>query len=43
MKKATWKRVCLELIQHLLAAGIMLTVAGLILNSYISVDYIDGP
>ena len=43
MKKATWKRVCLELIQHLLAAGIMLTVAGLILNSYISVDSIDGP
>ncbi|MCI9336004.1 MAG: HAMP domain-containing histidine kinase [Lachnospiraceae bacterium] len=43
MKKTTLKKVCLELLQHLLAAGIMITIAGLLLNSYISVDSIDGP
>ncbi len=43
MKKSTFKRFCLELLQHLLAAGIMTAVAGLLLNSYIAVDSIDGP
>ncbi|WP_251208459.1 sensor histidine kinase [Acetatifactor aquisgranensis] len=43
MKIKRFKRLCLELLQHLLAAGIMMTVASLLLNSYIAVDSIDGP
>lgn len=43
MKRTTFKRFCLELLQHLLAAGIMIAIAGLLLNSYIAVDSIDGP
>lgn len=42
MKKSTLKRLGLELLQHLLAAGILFAVAGLLLNSYIAVDSIDG-
>ena len=42
MKKLTLKRVLLGLVQHLLAAGAMLAVAGLLLNSYIEVESIDG-
>ena len=43
MKRTTLKRFCLELLQHLLAAGIMTALAYLLLNSYIAVDSIDGP
>ncbi len=43
MKKRTFLRACLGLFQHLLAAGIMTALAGVLLNSYISVDSIDGP
>ncbi len=43
MKRTTFKRFCLELLQHLLAAGIMIAIASLLLNSYIAVDSIDGP
>lgn len=42
MKKLTLKRVLVGLVQHLLAAGAMLAVAGLLLNSYIEVESIDG-
>lgn len=43
MKKRKWKRVLAGLAQHLVAAGILLAVAGLLLNSYIEVESIDGP
>lgn len=43
MRTKRFKRLCLELLQHLLAAGIMLAAASLLLNSYIAVDSIDGP
>lgn len=43
MKKTTFLRACLGLLQHLLAAGIMTAAAGVLLNAYISVDSIDGP
>lgn len=42
MKKPTLKRSIIGLAQHLLAAGILLAVAGLLLNSYIEVESIDG-
>lgn len=42
MKKSKLTRLGLELLQHLLAAGILFAVAGLLLNSYIAVDSIDG-
>lgn len=42
MKKLRLKRVLVGLAQHLLAAGAMLAVAGLLLNSYIEVESIDG-
>ncbi len=42
MKKSTFKRLCLGLIQHILAAGILLAVAGLLLNSHVVVNSIDG-
>ncbi len=42
MKKPTFKRLFLEFIQHFLAAGILLAVAGLLLNSHVVVNSIDG-
>lgn len=42
MNKPTLKRILIGLFQHLLAAGIMAAVAGLLLNSYIAVKSIDG-
>lgn len=43
MKKgAMFKRLGLELLQHILVAGIMLAVAGLLLNSYFTVESING-
>ena len=43
MKKNTLKRIGIELLQHFLAAIILLAVAGILLNSYIEVESIDGP
>lgn len=42
MKKKTLKRIGLNLLQHTLAAGIMIAAAWLLMNSYISVESIDG-
>ncbi|MCM1058146.1 MAG: HAMP domain-containing histidine kinase [Firmicutes bacterium] len=42
MKKPKIKRILAGLVQHLVAAGILLAVAGILLNSYIEVDTIDG-
>lgn len=42
MKKPRLKRILAGLVQHLVAAGILLAVAGILLNSYIEVDTIDG-
>ena len=42
MKKLRLKRVLVGLAQHLLAAGAMLAVAGLLLNSYIEVESRDA-
>ena len=42
MKKPTLKRKLIGLVQHLVAAGILLAVAALLLNSYIEVGSIDG-
>ena len=42
MKRSTWKRLAVGLLQHILAAGIMTAAAGILLNSYITVDSIDG-
>ncbi len=42
MKKSSWKRLGIGLFQHILAAGIMVAVAGILLNSYITVNSIDG-
>lgn len=42
MKKPRLKRILAGLLQHLVAAGILLAVAGILLNSYIEVDTIDG-
>lgn len=43
MKKNTLKRLGISLFRHILAAAIMVAVAGLLLNSYIAVESIDGP
>ena len=42
MKKPTIKRLGLGLLQHILAGCIMLAAAGLLLNSYVAVEAIDG-
>ncbi len=42
MKKSTLKRIGIELLQHFLAAAIMIAVAGLLLNSYFEVESING-
>lgn len=42
MKKATLKRIGIGLLQHFLAAVILIAVAGLLLNSYIEVESING-
>lgn len=42
-KRAMLKRLGLELLQHLLAVAVMAAVAGLLLNSYITVESIGGP
>ena len=42
MKKSTFKRLCLGLIQHVLVTGILLAAAGLLLNSHVVVNSIDG-
>lgn len=42
MKKPRLKRILMGLAQHLIAAGILLAAAGILLNSYIEVDTIDG-
>lgn len=42
MKKSTFKRLCLGLIQHVLVVGILLAAAGLLLNSHVVVNSIDG-
>lgn len=42
MKKISIKRLSFGILQHILAACMMLALAGLLLNSYIAVDSIDG-
>ena len=42
MKRADLKRISLEILQHLLAILILIAAAGLLLNSYIDVESIDG-
>lgn len=42
MKKPILKRLCLSLIQHLMAAAVLLIVAGLLLNSYFTVESLEG-
>ncbi len=42
MKRSTLKRIAIGMLQHLLAGAMMIAVAGLLLNSYIAVDSIDG-
>lgn len=42
MKKPTLKRIAIGILQHVLAAALMVAVAGLLLNSYIAVDSING-
>jgi len=42
-KRSILKRISIELLQHCLAALIMLAAAGLLLNSYVEVKSIDGP
>lgn len=42
-KRMMLKRLGLELAQHLVAVTVMAAVAGLILNSYITVESINGP
>ena len=42
MKKPTLKRIAIGMLQHILAAVLMVAVAGLLLNSYIAVDSING-
>ena len=42
MRKAMFKRAGLCLLQHILAMGIMLAAAGLLLNSHVAVNSIDG-
>lgn len=42
MKKPTLKRLLLGLLQHLLALCIMIAVAGIIFNSYVAVESMNG-
>lgn len=42
MKKPKLKRILFGLLQHLVAAGILLAIAGILLNSYIEMEAIDG-
>jgi len=42
MKKSTWKRLGLGLLQHILAACVMMLSAGILMNSNIVVDSIEG-
>ena len=42
-KKNKLKRIGIELLQHSLAALILIAVAGILLNSYVEVESIDGP
>lgn len=42
MKKPTTKRIGLGLLQHLLAAGIMLIIAVIVFNSYVAVKSMNG-
>ena len=42
MKKISVKRLSLGILQHILAVCMMLALGGLLLNSYIAVDSIDG-
>ncbi len=42
MKKPVFKRIGLGLLQHILAMGILLAAAGLLLNSHVAVNSIDG-
>ena len=42
MKKFGWKSFGFALLQQLAAAGIFLAIAGMLINSYIKVDSIDG-
>ncbi len=42
MKKTTLKRCCISLLQHFLAAVILTAVAGILLNSYVEVESING-
>lgn len=43
MKKTTWKRLFLSVLQHLIAAAAMIIVAELLLNSYFAAETIEGP
>ncbi len=42
MKRIIVKRLSLGILQHILAACMTLALGGLLLNSYIAVDSIDG-
>lgn len=42
MKRSSLKRLGIGLLQHILAAGVMIFVAMILLNSYITVNSIDG-
>lgn len=42
MKKPTLKRIAIGMLQHMLAAVLMVGVAGLLLNSYVAVESING-
>lgn len=42
MKRSKLKRICIVLLQHLLAIGILFAAAGIMLNSFIEVESIDG-
>ena len=42
MRKVTLKRIGIGLLQHILAAVIFIAVAGLLLNSYVEVESING-
>ena len=42
MKKPIFKRLCLSLVQHLIAAFALIIVAELLLNSYFTVETVEG-
>ncbi len=42
MKKSRMKRLGLGLLQHVIAAGVLVAIAGLLLNAYVEVSSIDG-